>query len=78
KMVTLHEEQFFAERKEFDADKEDEKKLKDQMESGRPVFEETYYNKEVLDIAADYASLLSQSKQAGAQLGARSVEVPAP
>lgn len=78
KMVTLHEEQFFAERKEFDADKEDEKKLKDQMESGRPVFEDNYYNKEVLNIAADYAGLVSQSKQAGAQLGARTVEAPAP
>ena len=36
--VTLNEEKFFAERAEFDADKEDEANLKEQMETERPVF----------------------------------------
>ncbi len=63
--VTLNEEKFFAERKEFDADKEDEANLKEQMETERPVFRHNYYNDEVLDIAVDYANLLTGPKVAG-------------
>lgn len=65
KHVTLNEEQFFAERKEFDAEKEDEKTLKDQADSARPVFERDYRNNEVLDIAVDYVELLNETKVAG-------------
>ena len=65
KYVTLNEEQFFKERAELDADKEDEKQIKDQVYGDRPVFRRNYYNNEVLAIAADYVRLLENPQVAG-------------
>ena len=65
KYVTLNEEKFFAERAEFDADKEDEANLKEQTETERPVFRRNYYNDEVLQISVDYAELLRGPRVAG-------------
>ena len=62
--VTLNEQRFFEERAEFDADKEDEEKLKEQVDSERPVFRRYYYNDEVLQIAVDYVELLKGVKVA--------------
>ena len=63
--VTLNEEKFFAERAEFDAEKEDEAKIKEQVETERPVFRRNYYNDEVLNIAVDYVNLLNGPQVAG-------------
>jgi len=62
KRVTLKEQDFFAERAEFDAEKEDEKQLEDQAIASDEVVKRDYYMNEVLAIAADYARLLEQNR----------------
>ena len=62
KMVTLKEKDFFAERAELDAEKEDEKQLEDQAVASDEVVKRDYYMNEVLAIAADYARLLEQNR----------------
>ncbi len=62
KRVTLKEQDFFAERAEFDAEKEDEKQLEDQAIASDEVVTRDYYMNEVLAIAADYARLLEQNR----------------
>jgi carboxyl-terminal processing protease len=74
--VTLNEEKFFAERAEFDAEKEDEANLKEQIEMGRPVFTRNYYNDEVLHVAVDYADLLNGLKFAGNRVALPTGPVP--
>jgi carboxyl-terminal processing protease len=61
KFVTLNEQKFLKERAELDAEKEDEKKLKEQISGDRPVFKRNFYNNEVLQIAVDYARLLTET-----------------
>jgi carboxyl-terminal processing protease len=62
KMVTLNEKEFFAERAELDAEKEDEKQLEDQAVASDEVVKRDYYMNEVLAIAVDYARLLEQNR----------------
>ncbi len=62
KRVTLKEQEFFAERAELDAEKEDEKQLEDQAVASDEVVKRDYYMNEVLAIAADYARLLEQNR----------------
>jgi carboxyl-terminal processing protease len=64
KRVTLKEQEFFAERAELDAEKEDEKQLEDQAVASDEVVKRDYYMNEVLAIAADYARLLEQNRLA--------------
>lgn len=64
KRVTLNEQEFFAERAEFDAEKEDEKQLEDQAVASDEVVKRDFYMNEVLAIAADYARLLEQNRVA--------------
>jgi carboxyl-terminal processing protease len=61
KQVTLKEKDFFAERAEFDADKEDEKQLEDQAVASDEVVKRNYYMNEVLAIASDYARLVERN-----------------
>ncbi len=65
KSVTLNEKKFFAERAELDADKEEEKEIKEQVSGERPVFRRNYYNDEVLAITVDYLKLLKDLQFAG-------------
>ena len=58
KYVTLNEEKFFKEREELDANKEEEKEIKEQAGGDRPVFRRNYYNDEILDVTLDYLNLL--------------------
>ncbi len=58
KYVTLNEEKFFKEREELDANKEEEKEIKEQAGGDRPVFRRNYYNNEILDVTLDYLNLL--------------------
>jgi carboxyl-terminal processing protease len=62
KSVTLNEEKFLAERKEIDAEREEEKQFEEQFGSTeRPVFDlESFYNKEVLAIAEDYLEVIKK------------------
>ena len=56
--MTLNEEKFFKEREELDANKEEEKEIKEQAGGDRPVFRRNYYNNEILDVTLDYLNLL--------------------
>ena len=66
KFVTLNEEQFFKEREEFDAKKEDEKTIEkrlgdDEPKSTESVLKHDFYIDEMLAITSDYVTSL-QSK----------------
>ena len=62
--VTLNEKEFFKQRESFDADKEDEKRAKEQTENSSKVFPLTFYNKEVLAVTIDYLNGLGDQKTA--------------
>lgn len=57
KAVSLNEEEFLRVRKEFDADKEDEKQIEEQIESSEGIRRDFYLD-EVMNIAVDYLGLL--------------------
>ena len=64
--VSLNEEQFFARRKELNAEKEDEEKFKKIDNSEETVIDlEDFYDREILNISLDYVRLLNTSKVAG-------------
>jgi carboxyl-terminal processing protease len=68
KCVTLNEEDFFAERAELDADKEEEKQFENQSNPDKEeVIKRDYYFNEVLDITRDYANLLQHNRLAAAR-----------
>lgn len=67
KTVTLNRDKFLAERKELDAEKEQEKLFDDMTDPSRPVFEMDGYGEEALDITADYLDLLGGNKVAVAR-----------
>ena len=61
--VTLNEEEFLKERAELDAEREEEKKLEEQLDyTDRPVVEKTYYFEEVLNLATDYLRQLQNQQ----------------
>jgi len=62
KRVTLNETDFFAERAELDAEKEEERQLEDQAIASDEVVKRDFYMNEVLAIAADYSRLLEQNR----------------
>jgi len=66
KRVPLNEQKFMERRKEFDADKEEEKTLLDEENGDKEskVVDRDYYFEEVLSITADYLRLLEESKLA--------------
>ncbi len=61
KYRSLKESDFMARRAEFDLEKEEEDRLKDTEVPNEKVFDDDFYNKEVLNIAADYLDLLSKN-----------------
>ena len=54
KSISLNEEKFMKRREELDARKEEESKLLEQQIGSEKVYSETFYNEEVLNVAADY------------------------
>ncbi|MGD9637402.1 MAG: carboxy terminal-processing peptidase, partial [Pirellulales bacterium] len=66
KTVTLNKEKFLAERKEMNADKEEEEIYDDLSDPNRPVFRMDDYDKEALDITVDYLNMLGGHKIADA------------
>ena len=59
KRVSLNEQVFLSERAEVNADKEEEKEIEKLSNPNRPVFDmKSFYNQEVLAIAADYVKAL--------------------
>jgi carboxyl-terminal processing protease len=73
KTVSLNKDMFVAERKEINADKEQEKMYDDMNDPSRPVFEKNDYGHEALDITVDYLQLLGGTKVATAIHPATSV-----
>ncbi|HRF00664.1 MAG TPA: carboxy terminal-processing peptidase [Pirellulaceae bacterium] len=59
--VSLNEERFFERRREFDADKEDEETLQDQVNGGTKI-ERDFYLDEVLSITVDYVRALGGAR----------------
>ena len=60
KSVTLNEEKFLAQRKEFDADEEDKKTIEDQVNGEANKIKRDFYMEEVLSIAVDYVKDLKK------------------
>jgi carboxyl-terminal processing protease len=69
KTVTLNLEKFLAERKELDAEKEQEELFDDMTDPTRPVYEMDGYGEEALDITVDYLDLLGANRVAIARPG---------
>jgi carboxyl-terminal processing protease len=67
KTVTLNKEKFLAERKEMNADKEEEDIYEGLSDPNRPVFRMDDYDKEALDITVDYLNMLGGHKIADAK-----------
>ncbi|WP_231617781.1 carboxy terminal-processing peptidase [Novipirellula aureliae] len=65
--ISLDEEKFMARRKELDAQKEEEKKDLEAEITVEEVFRDTYYNREVLNIAYDYIEGLRKQNLAQAR-----------
>ncbi|MGL4512695.1 MAG: carboxy terminal-processing peptidase [Lacipirellulaceae bacterium] len=63
--VTLNLDEYLAERKELDAEKQEEEIGEKMSDSDRPVFDvEDHYNKESMSIVIDYLKLLRENKVA--------------
>ena len=58
KSVTLNEAKFLEQRKEFDAEKQDEETLEQQVNKDSTNIERTFYLDEVLAITVDYLEAL--------------------
>ncbi len=76
KKVSLNEEEFFAERAELDADKEEEKQLEEQVQPDDEVVKRDFYFNEVLAITVDYFRLLQNNKIAQARPRLRTERLP--
>jgi carboxyl-terminal processing protease len=66
KFLSINREKFKEVRKELDAQKEEEKKLIETQKTQDKVFVDSFYNQEVLNIAADYLDALQQQDLAKA------------
>jgi carboxyl-terminal processing protease len=64
--ISLVEEEFIKRRREMDAEKEDEKKAMESQMNTEIVYHDTFYNREVLNIAFEYVEGLKQQNLAKA------------
>ncbi len=64
--VSLNEAKFMARRAELDAQKEDEKKGEDLQKTQDEIFRDTFYNKEVMNVAHEYIDGLRKQNLAKA------------
>lgn len=76
KKVSLNEEEFFAERAELDAEKEEEKQLEEQIQPDDEVIKRDFYFNEVLAITSDYFRLLQTNQIAHARPRLRAERLP--
>jgi hypothetical protein len=65
-VVTLNEKKYLAERAEWNADKEEEKKFEELQDTGNEI-KRDYYLDECLAIAADYLGVVGQPRDRSAQ-----------
>lgn len=68
KTISLNEQEFFARRKQLDAQKEEEKETLGETEAADEVYRDNYYNREVMSITHDYVDGLRQQNLASASL----------
>lgn len=66
KEASIKESDFMAKQAEFDSEKEEEDLMKKQEETKEKIFDDSYYNEEVLSISIDYVRALGQRKLAKA------------
>ncbi|NND99189.1 MAG: carboxy terminal-processing peptidase, partial [Pirellulaceae bacterium] len=64
--VSLNEEKFMNRRAELDAQKEDQKEVEDQALGQEEIYRDTFYNREVINIAHEYIDGLEKQKLARA------------
>ncbi|MBC8871528.1 MAG: carboxy terminal-processing peptidase [Planctomycetes bacterium] len=76
KKISLNEKEFFAERAELDAEKEEEKQLEEQVQPDDQVVTRDFYFNEVLAVTADYFRLLQDNRIAHAQRQLRTEALP--
>ena len=62
KTVSLNEEKFLAERKELDAEKQEEEQLEKLLNPDEDAIQRDYYMEEALAIAVDYARLAANRR----------------
>jgi carboxyl-terminal processing protease len=62
KTAPLNEEKFFAERKQFNANKEEEKQYEEQLNGRDEVVKRDYYFNEILNITVDYLNLIDNRR----------------
>ncbi|TWT55139.1 Tail-specific protease precursor [Rubripirellula amarantea] len=62
--VSLAEDEFMARRKELDAQKEEEEEALEAEINGEKIYRDNFYNREVLNIAADYVEGLRKQNLA--------------
>lgn len=60
KRISLNEESFMARREQLDARKEEEDKILEQQMGAEDVYNDYFYNKEVLNVTTDYINLLGR------------------
>ncbi len=66
KQASLVESVFMAKRAEFDAEKEEEEQFEDKTKNKEKIYNDTYYNEEVMGVTVDYINALRQRKIAKA------------
>jgi carboxyl-terminal processing protease len=64
KRISLNKEKFMADKAELTAEKQEEKELDEMNDPNRPVVKRDYYFNEVLEITADYVSMLGAPQPA--------------
>lgn len=62
--VSLNEEEFMARRKELDSEKEEEEEALEAALSGKEIYRDNFYNKEVMNIVHDYVEGLRRQNLA--------------
>ena len=62
KFAPLNEEKFFAERDKFNASKEEEKQIEEQINGRDEVVKRDYYFDEILNITVDYLNLIDNRR----------------
>lgn len=67
KSISLNEEKFRQRREELDAQKEEEEELIEQQIGSEKIYDDNFYNREVLNIAADYVTELRRRNLAQAR-----------
>ena len=76
KKISLNEKQFFAERAELDAEKEEEKQLEEHVQPDDEVVKRDFYFNEVLAVTVDYFNFLQDNRIAHAQRQLRTEALP--